>query len=528
MKDISHQISRRKFLLTSALTGGGIIAADILSKRGFAQSPGIVTSEKMRPQIPYGATTGDLSGNSAVIWSKSDRPARMIVEYSTEENFRNVQRIVGTPALENTDFTARLYLENLPTDRQIFYRVIFQDINDTNINSAPVTGRFRTTPKGDRNIFFAWSGCSGGQGWGINPEWGGMKIYETIRKLDPDFFIHCGDNVYGDSPILSEVKLDDGSIWKNITTPEKSKVAETLAEFRGNYVYHLLDENVRRFNEQVPLLVQWDDHEIRNNWYPGQILKDDRYTEKRVDVLAKRANQAFLEYMPIRLNKSDPKRIYRSFKYSPNLDIFMLDERSYRGANSANRQEVASAETAFLGNKQIRWLKNELLASKATWKVIASDMPIGVIVNDGKTAFENFANGDGPPLGRELELADLLRFIKQNNIKNVVWLTSDLHYAIATYYDPGKAQFSDFKPFWEFAAGPLHGGTYGPQPMDNTFGPQVKYNSAPPGMKQNMPPSVGLLFFGTVKIDAANKIMIVSLIDLEGKTVYSVELQPEV
>ncbi len=526
-KKAANQISRRKFLLGSALTGGGIIASNLFSK-SFAQAPGIVTLDRMRPQIPYGVASGDITGNSAVIWSKTDRPARIIVEYSTSETFRNAQRIVGSAALETTDYTARVYLSDLPTGQQLFYRVTFQDLADRNIKSIPVTGRFRTPPNSGKDIFFAWSGCSGGQGWGINPDWGGMKIYETIRKLEPDFFIHCGDNAYPNNPILSEVKLEDGSIWKNITTPEKSKVAETLTEFRGNYIYHLLDENVRRFNAEVPLLVQWDDHEVTNNWYPGEILDDKRYTVKSCDLLAARGKRALLEYMPFRWDANDPERIYRSFQYGPNLDIFMLDERSYRGPNSANRQTSPSAETAFLGSEQVRWLKSQLLASKATWKIIASDMPIGIIVRDGEKAFENCANGDGPALGRELEMADLLRFILQNNIKNVVLLTSDLHYAVATYYDPNKAQFTDFKPFWEFAAGPLHGGSFGPQAIDNTFGAQVKFQSAPVGMKQNLPPTAGMQFFGTVKIDAATKLMTVALLDLKGKTVYSVELQPEV
>lgn len=525
----ANRLSRRKFLLGSALTGSGIITHNLLSKSGFAQAPGIVISDKMRPQIPCGVASGDITGNSALIWSRTDRPARLILEYSSSETFRNVQRIIGPAALETSDFTARINLSGLPTGQEIFYRVIFQDLTNRNISSNPVTGRFRTPPKEGKDIFFAWSGCSGGQGWGINLDWGGMKIYETIRQLNPDFFIHCGDNVYPDNPIEREVRLDDGSIWKNITTPEKSKVAETLAEFRGNYIYNLLDENVRRFNAQVPLLVQWDDHETTNNWYPGEMLADDnRYTVKSCDLLAARGKRALLEYMPMRWDANDPERIYRSFNYGPNLDIFMLDERSYRGSNSANRQPVASAETEFLGNEQVRWLKSQLLASKATWKVIASDMPIGIIVPDGQTAFENFANGDGPPLGRELELTELLRFIQQSNIKNVVWLTSDLHYAVATYYDPGKAQFTDFKPFWEFAAGPLHGGSFGPQKIDRTFGPQVKFQSATPGMKQNLPPKAGMQFFGTVKIDGKTQAMRVALIDLEGKTVYSVELQAEV
>ena len=90
-------------------------------------------------------------------------------------------------------------------------------------------------------------------------------------------------------------------MWKNLVTPAKSKVAETLDEFRGNYLYNLLDDNVRRFNAEIPQFVLWDDHEVRNNWFPGMSLEaDDRYTEKSSRVLAAQARRAFLEYTPIR------------------------------------------------------------------------------------------------------------------------------------------------------------------------------------------------------------------------------------
>lgn len=526
MKPISSRISRRQFFISSAIASGTIIYTSLVAKSSIAQAPAIITSEKSRPQIPYGVASGDISGSNAVIWSRSNKPARMIVEYSTNESFRNFRRVVGQVASDQTDFTARMYLSGLPQGQQIFYRVMFQDLQSSNIYSAPVKGIFKTASQGNKDIFFAWSGDTAGQGWGINPD-GGMKIYESIRKLKPDFFIHSGDYIYADGPIKSEVSLDDGTIWKNLTTPEKSKVAETLQEFRGNYIYNLLDENVRRFNAEIPQLVQWDDHEIRNNWYPGQtIVDDDRYKVKDVSLLAKRGKQAFLEYTPIRYDSKDA-RIFRSFDYGSLLQIFMLDKRSYRGANSSNRQTVASSETAFLGSPQVRWLKSQLLNSKATWKVIASDMPLGLVVPDGKINFENSSNGDGKALGRELEIADLLKFIKQKNIPNVVWLTADVHYAAAHYYDPNQAQFQDFKPFWEFVAGPLNSGTFGPNKLDNTFGPQVKFQSVPLDMKQNRSPKDGLQFFGTVKIDAASKVMTVALHNLEGKELYSVDLPRE-
>jgi alkaline phosphatase D len=93
-----------------------------------------------------------------------------------------------------------------------------------------------------------------------------MKIYEAMRQTNPDFFIHSGDNIYADGPIQEFANAEDGKVWHNVVTPEVSKVAETLAEFRGRYKYNVLDENVRRFNAEVPQIWQWDDHEIINNW----------------------------------------------------------------------------------------------------------------------------------------------------------------------------------------------------------------------------------------------------------------------
>jgi len=360
-----------------------------------------------------------------------------------------------------------------------------------------------------------------------------MKMYEVMRKADPDFFIHSGDQIYADGPIKAEVRLDDGSLWKNVVTEAKAHVAQTLADFRGNFAYNLLDNNKRHFTAQVPVLVQWDDHETRNNWYPGQTLGDERYTERSASLLAAYARRAMFEYNPFRIDPVDPERIYRSFSYGPSLEVFMIDERSYRGPNTPNRQATLDAESAFLGAEQLRWLKRALLDSRATWKVIASDMPISIVVPDLNTdvpkgTYEAWANEDnGPPSGRELEVANLLAFIKNNGIKNVVWVTADVHYASATHYDPGHAKFTDFTPFWEFVAGPINAGTFGPGDIDKTFGPDVRYQSVQPGMKQNRSPFDKLQFFGLGKVDGQTETLTVSLHDIDGKELYKVALDPE-
>ena len=87
-----------------------------------------------------------------------------------------------------------------------------------------------------------------------------------------------------------------------------------------------------------------------------------------------------------------------------------------------------------------------------------------------------------------------------------MWLTADVHYTAAHYYDPNKAVFQDFEPFWEFVSGPIHAGTFGPNALDNTFGPQLIYIKAPTKEQgQNLAARFGLQFFGHVAIDGATE-----------------------
>jgi alkaline phosphatase D len=487
-----------------------------------------LTDDARLPNITSGVASGDVSTNSAILWSRCDRPSRMVVDVASNEAFRNAKRLVGPEVLESSDFTGKMRLTGLKSGEEFFYRVQFQDLSDLARWSAPCSGRFQTASEQPRDISFAWSGDTAGQGYGIDLARGGMKTFEAIRKLAPQFFVNSGDVCYADNPVSSEIRLDDGTIWKNVITEGKSKVAETLEEFRANYRYNLLDDNVRRMNAEIPSFVQWDDHEVLNNWYPNERLDDPRYREKSVALLAARAKQAFFEYLPIRSSPDSHLKVFRRMPYGPLLELFFLDLRSYRGDNSANRQTERSEATSFLGNQQLRWLKRCLSDSQATWKIICCDMPIGLIVRDGKDSFENGANGNGLPLGRELEFMELFRYIKNQGIKNTVWITADVHYAASYYYDPNKAVFQDFEPFWEFVSGPLHAGTFGPAELDNTFGPQLVYKSIPDGMRPNRPPSEGLQFFGMIKIDSKSKALTVSHRNSEGTKLWEKDLESAV
>ena len=515
-----------------AMQGGG--AAFLASTAGIFMPYIARTAD--RPLITHGIQSGDVNVQGAIVWARADRPCRMTVQFSTTESFREILGGVFADALPESDLTAKVGLGALPEGQEIFYRIAMQNLAEPAIIGEFLLGRFRSVPADKRDVTFCWSADTCGQGWGIDEARGGMKTYATLLKHRPDFFIHSGDNIYADSPIVAEIKLANGEVWKNIVTEEKSKPAESLAEFRGNYKYNLLDKNVRAFNAAVPILTQWDDHEVTNNWWPGEPLtraenQRKKYSEKFALELAARAGRAFHEYMPIRATPDEPGRVYRKIGYGPLLDVFMLDMRSYRGPNGENRQTSYGPDSYFLGPQQIAWLKRELKSSAATWKVIAADMPIGLyVVYDGDRKFGSEAiaqHDDGVPLGRELEIAGLLAFLKQNKIRNTVWLTADVHYTAAHYYDPAKAKFQDFDPFWEFVSGPIHAGSFGPNDLDGTFGPQLIYRNAPSKEQgQNLPPSAGTQFFGHIRIDGKTGQLTVTLRDVADRALWSTTLDP--
>jgi alkaline phosphatase D len=507
---------RRAFLERAGAASAGL----------FLDGPSPIRRAAVRPHV-VAAASGDVDQGRAIVWSQADRASRLVVEYSTTEGFAAPRRVVGPAATRATDYTARVDLSGLPAGQRIFYRVRFEDLADPRIVSEPLVGRLRTAPATPGGVSFAWGGDVAGQGWGIDKDRGGYAIFDALRKAEPGLFIHSGDAIYADNPLQAEVPLDDGSLWRNLVTPAKSKVAETLDEFRGNFRYNLVDDHYRAFQAETAWVMQWDDHEVLNNWYPGEIQDDPRYEVKDVSLLAARAKRAFLEYAPLRRAAAEPTRIYRSLSYGPSLDVFVLDLRTYRGANSPNRQPELTPASRILGAEQTAWLKAGLQASKATWKVIACGAPLGIVIEDGKD-IEGVANGEiGLPLGREIEIAEVLKAAGAGGVRNVVFLTADLHYAAAHHFHPDRAAFKEFRPFWEFIAGPLHAGTFFNGVLDPTFGPEARFRAVGADMKPNRPPSEGLQFFGKGTIAAGSELLTVSLHDRTGKSLYSVDLVPE-
>ena len=302
-----------------------------------------------------------------------------------------------------------------------------------------------------------------------------------------------GDSIYADCPIPSQQTLPDGDVWSNIVTEDKSRVAQTLADFRGNYKYNLLDQicgdSMRRCRCS------------RNGTTTKSPTTGGR-ASRVAERICRKQRAAARRARPPRLSRihadagdmAEAGRIYRKIAYGPLLDVFLIDMRSYRGPNGdGDKAPVAS----ICWPEPDRWLKRELVSSHATWKVIAADLPIGLVSEDA------VAQGDGPPRGRETRSPTC--FIKHAGVSNTVWMTADMHYTAAHHYDPNRAVFQDFDPFWEFVSGPLHAGTWGPAPLDNTFGPRVISRKAAAGSRARISRPASGCNSSAMSIDGADR-----------------------
>jgi alkaline phosphatase D len=466
-------------------------------------------------EATWGVQAGAITPSSAVVWSRADRTSRMVAEWSTSATFANARRVTGAVADAATGFTAKVLLTELPADTRVHYRVRFEAERP----SEWIAGTLRTAPSDTappRDVVFAWSGDVNGQGWGIDPARGGMPAFATMLERGPEFFLNAGDAIYADDPIPPSIAIPGGGTWNNLVTDAKSRVAQTLDDFRGAWLYPRASREVQAFTAVVPSFSIWDDHEVRNNWFPGQVLDDPRYAEKDVDVLARFARRAMIEHTPEIFAPGAPA--YRSFRWGPRLEVFLLDGRAHRTSN------WPIAEPArLLGEAQLAWLEEGLERSRATWKVVLCDMPVGLVIGEpapgvsGKQAWDAFSNEDGPPVGREVELARLFARMIERKIRNVVFLTADVHYATAIRY--ARA------PIREFVAGPLHATAFGRKPTDDTFGPEVEFTNAT-WDTLGTPASPETQTFGLVRIDGATGAMTVTLVDGRGRDLHTTVMRP--
>src|SRR5260370_29406609 len=166
----ANGLPRRRFLSTAAATGAGAFGAIAMPYLSRAAD---------RPQITHGVQSGDVGADGGMVWARADRPSQMMVEVATTESFGNARVLPPIAALPESDFTAKMLLENLSGGQDIFYRVRFRDLPHPDISSEPAVGRFRTPPSHQRGVSFVWRGDLAGQRWSINPDERGIVTFPT-------------------------------------------------------------------------------------------------------------------------------------------------------------------------------------------------------------------------------------------------------------------------------------------------------------------------------------------------------------
>lgn len=352
------------------------------------------------------------------------------------------------------DFTFTVEVTDLRPDTDYRYRIrtaSLQSASRFDEEAKPsVVGAFRTAPPPTQHatVTFVWSGDLGGQGrcrQGDPP----YPVLERARELRPAFMLLLGDLIYGDESCPSP---------PNVAGSEMP--ARSLEEYRAKHRYQRGAQTLHRLLAQVPVWAIWDDHEVRNN-FSGPF-----------DPQMPAGRQALLDYWPIGTLSEDPTRLYRSVRYGADLELFILDTRQYRSRN----QDLDGPDKTMLGPAQLAWLLEGVTSSTATWKVIATSVPLSHPAKGSRDIPGNdgWARGEDGT-GFETELSRILQAFRARGVHNLVWLGGDVHYVQGTAFDPD----GDGKPdFHEFIAGPLSAKHGRVVPVSPTFRPTLLFSDS--------------------------------------------------
>jgi alkaline phosphatase D len=371
----------------------------------------------------FGVAAGDVTATSAILWTRADQPGNVTVEVSRTAGRKTVRRTI--PAGAPHDNTVSIRIRGLRPASRYSYRFRIGTLESD-------LGSFETAPapRRRRAVRFAFTGdADGARRPGTTaPFFNNFEVYERMRAEGNDFNVNLGDTIYSDSNI--------GGL------PPALTVAEKWAKYRENLSF----PNLLGLRRSASLYSGWDDHEFINDFSVptfGQPLYDA-------------GRQAFLDYAPASYRRADG--LYRTFRWGRNLELFFLDERSFRDRaasaahgcdNPTGRITADLAPTApqrtrnafglvipalknpvpklcldrindprrtLLGKHQLRRFLRDVSKSRATFKVIVNETPIQQYYALPYDRWEGFA------VERKRVIERLRR-----KVDNVVFLTTDTH-----------------------------------------------------------------------------------------------------
>jgi alkaline phosphatase D len=411
--------TRRQFVARAGSAAAAILTPNALTA-GLASARSAPLARGGR--FSEGVMSGEPTPSAITLWTRlaeADGRVGLDLEVATDRDFRHVvaHKRVGTSAATNHNVKARI--TGLKAHEQYYYRFA------TRTKDGPV-GRFRTALPADSQqpVRFAFWSCQ-------DYTHGYYNAHEAMARDDLDFVVCLGDYIYGDT----QHSRSDGTAVRedNIGSTRRDRPplreAITLDDYRAKYALYRSDELLRKLHARFPTVMLWDDHEVEDNYAGGEVdgglAPDKRYSNAR----RRAAYRALFEAMPY--SPPRPDRIYRRLAFGRTVDLLIMDQRQYR-KNQPCDDAVAPAcadwgqPRAFLGATQMNWLKSRLQSSRAAWKVLANEvmvMPAKVLGG----SFFGFDSWQGYPFERE----ELLTFIRDRQIKDVVFVTGDIHVFVA-------------------------------------------------------------------------------------------------
>jgi phosphodiesterase/alkaline phosphatase D-like protein len=416
----------------------------VLALAGLAILPSSASA-----RFQYGVASGEVTSTSAKLWAHSTRSGFGTVAVSTTRSFLRPATFANTRASASSDNNMQAVVRGLKPGRTYFFR-----FNQNQFNS-PV-GTFKTAPATNQNktIRFAWSGDTDAQKakGQRKPFYNNFEVYKRMRLERNDFNVNMGDTIYSDSEV--------GAVFVN-GTYQGSDVALTRKAKWAKYKQNLALTNLQQLRTTGSVYSQPDDHEWINDYGQNETLTGRNAAGQVINVpgkpLYRTGVQAFMDYAPVTWSAS--KGFYRTFRWGKNLQLFILDERSFRSAKAGSptihtcdnpstgspdlaptapqktrglfgvlvpslnqpvsqgcKDAINSPSRTMLGAAQLARFEAAIKSSTATFKVILNEVPIQEFYALPYDRWEGYA----------AERTRLLDFLK-NNVKNTIFLTTDDH-----------------------------------------------------------------------------------------------------
>lgn len=365
--------------------------------------------------------------------------------------------------------------------------------------SATSTASFSTAPdlEAAAPLTLVVGGDLGGQGHCRHPT-DGYPILDRIRERKPTLFLANGDLIYNDGtcpPAAPDGTPNVPGDFPSVKDVDWTDAAAVSAATRAHWRYNRADPAFQRLLGSVPIVAQWDDHEVINDfgaawdrWHTGGPERAGYPT------LVNEARAAFFDWSPIEVTRGDKHRIYRSFPWGRHAELVIVDARSYRSPNG----QPDGPDKAMLGKAQIDWLIAELTQSTATWKIVSLDVPLSVGTGDA------YLPGDKTP-GALAERDALLRALDDAGTTGVIVVATDVHWARIAELSPDPN--GDGRPLRlrEVISGPLRAWTGAPTPPDPALVPTVRFEAG------------GLPNFAWLGIDDGG-VLTVEIVGADGQT----------